>query len=562
MSLSSAQQHELVTKMLGLGAQHGLDPKRIEAVAVRLGKVESVNGYYPLFNVLEQSIAALGAKEALHYLESQDRDVLAKRVAALRFLTNHDPLYGLEELVNLAAAMRHHLEDNRHALITTGYPQSSFAPSLWLDSQCNRLYPTKLPVTVQGRRPWQHLEEERLGTAERDQAGNFLCAYTWAQQSALGTKAPPGNTLTPTQERPDSLMITRGYLWRDDNPHSQDFQPVTLVPYEQAALIDGLGTQDATRLEGLRESVFSLKLEILEHLQRGVTARNPQALWDRCLMSLTNTLLAEDADYLLTCDKLYERIHPAGVMPSFPDRPFYYATGGLSDLLRLMSHYESELRIGMMWKLREAWNRLDLPDPPYSYYRALGQPWQAQLNAILDEFLSREQENQAFFDQYVTRVNQAVSEEFYVTTQYGERKIPRKANADFIERMQLYEHTEAHHLKTHGALTTLSSPAPSLPASPLLPGKYSEPGSQPAPAFPTPAGTSWCEVKIRFITPEKAKITAGHATKDYTFQEMGLRDRRSGDTPNIVWRILKTLFANRQEVSWETRDVDLKTQYN
>jgi len=463
MSLSSPLKQELVTKMLSLASQHQLDPNRVESVAVRLGEVESVNGYYPLFNVLEKSIEVLGPTEALHYLESEDLERLAQRVATLRFLTRHDPLYRLDELASLATAMKIHLENNRQALLETGYPHTSFGQSLWLDYHCNRLYPTKLPVTVQGSRPLKQLEDELAETVDRDRVGDLSYAYTWAKQSALGTKAPQGNTLTPTHEDTGTLMIAREYNWTLDEPRSEDLRPVDLVPYEEAALIDGLGARDAARLEGLREPVFHLKMEILEHLQWAALARTIEGFWARCLKSMTNKLRAYDADYLLTCDKLYELIHPGWKVFWFPVRSFFLTTGGLSDLLRLIGHYEAELTIGSCHKLCEALTTLPFSQgPPISYYEALGHPRQADLDSALDQYLALEEQKGEFEKAFRQRVNKAIAEDFSVPITVVVPGVARKHGDLFTTRIEGYAHYETMCLTTTG---NLSAPQPPIPTS-------------------------------------------------------------------------------------------------
>jgi hypothetical protein len=165
------------SSMVDLGAKHGLDPQRVEAIAQPLAEMVVLNGHqhcYPLQGALERAIAALGPTDALNFLESEDLAVLGKRVAALWFLTPLDPLYTLEELAQLTQQVKQHLLANQDSLLATGYPQTGFARAPWLDWHLNMLYPAKLPVTVQGLPPDKQMWAEFKGDAERDEDGNFI----------------------------------------------------------------------------------------------------------------------------------------------------------------------------------------------------------------------------------------------------------------------------------------------------------------------------------------------------------------------------------------------------
>lgn len=62
-------------------------------------------------------------------------------------------------------------------------------------------------------------------------------------------------------------------------------------------------------------------------------------------------------------------------------------------------------------------------------------------------------------------------------------------------------------------------------------------------AFPTPAGTTWPEVRI-VVTETELSITARGKTRRYSFQDAGFEERRKKNAPNRLWRLLK-LFASQ-----------------
>lgn len=61
--------------------------------------------------------------------------------------------------------------------------------------------------------------------------------------------------------------------------------------------------------------------------------------------------------------------------------------------------------------------------------------------------------------------------------------------------------------------------------------------------FPTPAGTTWPEIRI-VVTETELGITARGKTRRYSFQDAGFEERRKKDAPNRLWRLLK-LFASQ-----------------
>lgn len=61
--------------------------------------------------------------------------------------------------------------------------------------------------------------------------------------------------------------------------------------------------------------------------------------------------------------------------------------------------------------------------------------------------------------------------------------------------------------------------------------------------FPTPAGTTWPEIRI-VVTETELGITARGKTRHYSFQDAGFEERRKKNAPNRLWRLLK-LFASQ-----------------
>lgn len=72
------------------------------------------------------------------------------------------------------------------------------------------------------------------------------------------------------------------------------------------------------------------------------------------------------------------------------------------------------------------------------------------------------------------------------------------------------------------------------------------------PHFPTPRGTTWADIKIRFISPEAVRISAGAVAHVYTFSEMGFSDNRKGGLPDKYWEVLHELARHKGALTWES----------
>jgi len=65
----------------------------------------------------------------------------------------------------------------------------------------------------------------------------------------------------------------------------------------------------------------------------------------------------------------------------------------------------------------------------------------------------------------------------------------------------------------------------------------------PTVSFPTPAGTIWKDVWITMFESE-IKVQARGRSRSYTFQEAGFEEKRRGNIPDMVWKVLEG-FAKR-----------------
>jgi hypothetical protein len=77
--------------------------------------------------------------------------------------------------------------------------------------------------------------------------------------------------------------------------------------------------------------------------------------------------------------------------------------------------------------------------------------------------------------------------------------------------------------------------------------------------FPTPPGTSWQEITIRFIDGHTVGVTMGHTSLRFNFVELGMKDNRDGN-PNTQWKLLSMLAENGGRLSWQQSAADFKNK--
>jgi hypothetical protein len=64
--------------------------------------------------------------------------------------------------------------------------------------------------------------------------------------------------------------------------------------------------------------------------------------------------------------------------------------------------------------------------------------------------------------------------------------------------------------------------------------------------FPSPPGAKWEDVEILLIDRDCVKVTVGKVSKRYTFQAIGLADKRRPERARSEWQMLKRYAENPQ----------------
>lgn len=256
--------------------------------------------------IFQQAFWKLPPPDAVELFERDNVLTVAERVTSTYYLANGStPLYGLQDLEPITRTLIERLQLTREHLIKTGYPSVGFNESMWMQERLCHLYHVK-----------------QCGPIDESDDGpnnNYQWQYSWCRF--------PGDIRTETDT----------------------------CRYEEAGYRRGLNASDAERLEEARERFLDLKVAVVRELLGAVERRSETGLWKSCLSLLTDSLMADDVDFFLRMDRVYDvrAVFDAGTGETgYGHRTL--AAGGLSDLLYVIGHYEKELSFQVLARTRDA----------------------------------------------------------------------------------------------------------------------------------------------------------------------------------------------------------------
>jgi hypothetical protein len=372
-----------------ISKKYGLDVERIRSVLERteyIGRNSAVDlsqwegdGLYGYLFVpsIAEALDYLQPDTALALFEKEDLQLLKKRVTALQYLLGESaPFYSLSELEHLTNLFILYLAKNRDHIIKTGLPEQPFEKSPILESLLSPLYFVKKPVS-------SHIAEHK--------------------------------------ENGDSIYQ---YIWGSGN----DGSSIGECSYEGAPVLEILTSEEAEYLSKNRRKLFVLKIELLKELLESLQSGEITNLIDKFLSLVTKIYNEKEMEFYINTDNAYieAKIYP-GENFSVWHRP---VTGGITDLLEVIGHYQKELYIGTFAKTKEAMGRiislersqyefknLSRAEAPYFKYVALG--LDKNLDKTLDLFLSLQSQEGIYWTEYRSRVRQALESIFKKQSEFA-----------------------------------------------------------------------------------------------------------------------------------------------
>ena len=75
--------------------------------------------------------------------------------------------------------------------------------------------------------------------------------------------------------------------------------------------------------------------------------------------------------------------------------------------------------------------------------------------------------------------------------------------------------------------------------------------AEPPARFPTPAGTRWRNVEIRFLDIQTVAVRVGAINGRYTYAQMGMADARTAN-PTKQWELLHILADTHDHIDWHS----------
>jgi hypothetical protein len=423
-----------------LSKTHGLDEKRVVKVLHKLAEINWYDPDYVIYSELEKAFNYLSPQDALELFEKEDLTRLATRVMLIEHLNDRTiPFYALDKLADLTKEFISHLHKNKEHLLRTGFPETTFEKSPWLNKHLNKLYYFKLPIfesfTLNDYKykPWATLlfddikysstisrtPENREMNSKYEESEELVFNYKWAKKASYFDFAG--------RDTNQSDVITNLDLYERLRLHHLDISESITCEYGEADVISGFSDEDVVKLTDLREKVFNLKISVLEKLYDSAKSKSKYKLIDDCTKIIKAYLTVEDFNFLIKTDHFYTNmIYGERISYSNNSSSLIYNNAGLSDLLMVIGHFHKEIELSTMDEISKALN--DLPERrlPTSYYEVIGERWQEDLDALLYYFAVLEERELEFWNEYKFRINKMFNRRTRFSQEHGTSVIDKK----------------------------------------------------------------------------------------------------------------------------------------
>ncbi len=348
---------------------------------------------------LAKALKHLDPKEVLEFFKTENLEKLLASVFALDYLNlNIAPLYTLHELQSLTSDLINHMNENKDSLIDTGFPISIFKKSLWLDRHLNQLYPLNEKHPLYSDDYLNDLEDSfRL----INQASDYL-QLQGSDQSSIHDLGEYSLALEEKILENAKKNINKGNI-----------SSIHKTPQDVNEPHPAFSDADVDRVKNLRAKVFDIKIKVLEKLSIALSSndrnRSHSIIIDDYYQMIKTHLSPDDITFLLDIDKRYSLItgnlfeHP----PQFYSLWCYNA--GLTDLLKVIGHYQKELEIGTMNEVKKILECLGTEMLPESYYEVLNNhDMKENLDKAILVFSVLEKQESLFWKNYINKVNDLV----------------------------------------------------------------------------------------------------------------------------------------------------------
>ena len=371
-----------------------------------------------------EALSHLPIDKAFSLFETVDIDDLTSKVSYFDFLTdNQTPLYTHKELAALIKQFIVYLKANKSSLLAIGYPAKSFEKSPWLYENLSRLYPVKIPFTVQDKDlPHQKIAEVdgvAKRNANKDQIIQVKQGTDLSKTNILEnlSRLFPEKDIVPIQDNPvENISYLRqdamrnkshdniendeklnfNYAWAKEcvYPSAEPHNDLTNCSYEESPLIQGVTDKDVAHIENYRSKVLNAKIEMLgithKYLCGGIDKDN---FWNECFNIISKELTKDAFRCFEKIEEAYSRLfivresedfritRPSAITGGQPN----LETGGINNILAFIFFIEAELKIGQMHNTKSALLKLTDNHVPSSYYDLVSSPSIAAIDEVIQQ---------------------------------------------------------------------------------------------------------------------------------------------------------------------------------
>jgi len=502
-----------------------------------------------------EALSHLPIDKTLSLFETVNIDDLASKVSYFDFLTDSQtPFYTHKELSALIKQFIVYLKANRSSLLAIGYPAKSFENSPWLYENLSRLYPVKIPFSVQDSDlPHQKIKDQSIWAKE----GTILSKTNVIEKLS---KLFPEKDIVPIQSDPtqgqdksylqqDAIKETNlnrrdneetlifNYAWAKEcvYPSVEPPNDLTNCSYEEAPLIQGITDKDVTHIENYRSKVLNAKIEILEIANKYLCGEiDKDNFWNECF-NIVSTELTKDAFRCFEkIEEAYSRLfivresedfritRPSAITGGQPN----LETGGINNILAFIFFIEAELNIGQMHNAKSALLKLTDSHVPSSYYDLVSSPSLAAIDEVI-----RQSKNDA------------------TKTAEFNKLFDERLKTDSEKKLKMLLEVPSKNYDTVKRFSDLVDAGPvsfnleSATSASFLNIKKITP-------IELPSGTKWEDITIKFMGDQKVQIKFKGKTISSDYIKMGFEDTR-GRRPNKQWELLQLLALRNGELAWE-----------
>lgn len=500
-----------------------------------------------------EALSHLPIDKALSLFETVDIDDLASKVSYFDFLTDSQtPFYTHKELAALIKQFIVYLKANKSSLLAIGYPAKSFENSPWLYENLSRLYPIKIPFSVQDRDlPHQKIKDQSIWAKE----GTKLSKTNVIEKLS---KLFPENDIVPIQGDPaqDKSYLQRGaiketnldgrnneenlifnYAWAKEcvYPSVEPPDDLTTCPYEEAPLIQGITDKDVTHIENYRSKVLNAKIEILEIANKYLCGEiDKDDFWNECFNVISKELTKEAFRCFEKIEEAYSRLfivresedfritRPSAITGGQPN----LETGGINNILAFIFFIEAELTIGQMNNTKSALLKLTDSHIPSSYYDLVSSPSLAAFDEVIRQSKNDATKTAEFNELFDERLKTDSEKKLKMLLE-----VPSK-NYDTVKRFS--DLVDAGPVSFNLESTTSAFVTNNKKITPIE----------------LPSGTKWEDITIKFMGDQKVQIKFKGRTISSDYIKIGFEDTR-GRRPNKQWELLQLLALRNGELAWE-----------